>query len=476
MAFDPCRAWLGLPAIELVDPWRVLGLTAGAGDAEAVARAAEARLAALRRVQPGPFAKAHAALIAKVEEARDTLLAQAFLQEPPPRQPDRLPPTPPPAFPAPVVAQPPPQQPRAGSGLLPDLPVGEVDIRPVIRRTPRRKASRSAAGGLLLTTLALLATAVAVMLALVMRPELFARWAGFEIRQAAAGKATVRPNEPKPEPAGRQSPPDHVPPPDHAPPPDRVAPPDRRVVGSARALRPPEPTDTSQPRPPRQEEPSSIELAGPPHQAADSPAAERELRRRAAEAIDGEPERARLRESLDESLGDTFAALRRGEFEAADRTLAAAGKQVGDDVEAATRIDGWRLLLAYAREFPGYRDRAFAAANQGRDYAVDGRTISVIEITPELFIYKLDGRIVRTSRARIDPRIELAIVESWFAADGRAANHLFLGAGWLCLDPPNVGRARAEWQTAGAGGEQVAPLLALLDDPIIRRIVRRPKP
>ena len=90
-----------------------------------------------------------------------------------------------------------------------------------------------------------------------------------------------------------------------------------------------------------------------------------------------------------------------------------------------------------------------------------------------MFIYKLAGKIELIPRDRVDPRIAMAIVESWFDTDGRAANHLFLGARWLCLDPPDTRRARADWQIAGDGGEQVGPLLMLLDDPVIRRAARR---
>jgi hypothetical protein len=198
-----------------------------------------------------------------------------------------------------------------------------------------------------------------------------------------------------------------------------------------------------------------------------------DARRQEQEAAEAERraerERIRLRGSLDESLGEAYAAVQRGEFDTADRLLTAAGNQIGDDVEAATRLERWRLFVAYSRGFTGYRDQAFEAAKEGRDYTVAGKTFALIEITPELFIYRLAGRNERVPRERLDPRIELAVVEKWFAADGRPANHLFLGARWLSLAPPNGGRARAEWRVAGDGGEEVGGLLALIDDPVIRR-------
>jgi hypothetical protein len=87
--------------------------------------------------------------------------------------------------------------------------------------------------------------------------------------------------------------------------------------------------------------------------------------------------------------------------------------------------------------------------------------------------YKFEGRIMRVPRDQLDPALAMAIVEKWFAADGRAANHLFLGAHWLCLDPPQPKRARAEWQIAGDGGEDVDLLLALCDDPVIQQAGKR---
>ncbi|NBW97745.1 MAG: hypothetical protein EBR28_13720, partial [Planctomycetia bacterium] len=74
--FDPCKQWLGIDAVELVDPRRVLGLAPGETSPQAVQRAAEARLTVLRGVPAGPFDRARAALMERVAEARDAVLAQ----------------------------------------------------------------------------------------------------------------------------------------------------------------------------------------------------------------------------------------------------------------------------------------------------------------------------------------------------------------------------------------------------------------
>jgi hypothetical protein len=139
------------------------------------------------------------------------------------------------------------------------------------------------------------------------------------------------------------------------------------------------------------------------------------------------------------------------------------------DADSAQRAERMRLLATYARGYARYRDRAFKSASSGRDYEIDGRRISVIEVTPSDFIYRLSGKNVTVSRKTMSPVLEVGVVESWFGADGRAANYLFLGARWLCKDRPNHARARAAWQKAADGGENAAPLMALLDDPITQQ-------
>jgi|688.fasta_scaffold229157_2 hypothetical protein len=476
MAFDPCREWLGIDAVDLVDPRRVLGLAAGAGDAEAITRAAAARLEALGRVMPGPFAKAHAALVTKVHEAHDSLLAQALLEEtrhrpvaPPPPPVEPAPVEPAPVEPAPVEVGPPNvPEPSASIPLDPTNapPPDMIVAGPVGRRLFRPASSRSTgAGSLFFGSLALLAAAVVLLLALMFKPE--------EIRRQVAGlSGSTVPRDPGPSLGASKPVPAATATTGPRPPPEPAVPQAADPAGSAPISVTTPPATDQEPRQPMVEPPArpDSDLDQPEATGGRAAADARRQEQEAAEAERrAERERIRLRGSLDKSLGEAYAAVQRGEFDTADRLLTAAGNQVGDDVEAATRLERWRLFVDYSRGFTGYRDQAFEAAKAGRDYTVNGKTFALIEITPELFIYRLAGRNERVPRERIDPRIELAVVEKWFAADGRPANHLFLGARWLSLAPPNVGRARAEWRVAGDGGEEVGGLLALIDDPVIRR-------
>ena len=146
-AFDPCRQWLGIDAVELGDPRRVIGVSPGESDPLAVLRAAEARLTLLRGLSAGPFELARSALIKRVEEAREAVLHQlatmprdafsapmTFNMPPPPTgyppAPARLsvpPPPVPPAAPPPVPAAPawfPPTQPSVA------VPAPDLTPRP----------------------------------------------------------------------------------------------------------------------------------------------------------------------------------------------------------------------------------------------------------------------------------------------------------------------------------------------------------
>jgi hypothetical protein len=182
-------------------------------------------------------------------------------------------------------------------------------------------------------------------------------------------------------------------------------------------------------------------------------------------------QQARVAAEVDKALGEAQAALRRGEFDTADRQIAAADRSAADDERLADRVTCWRQLAIYARQFPAYRDRALLAASG--DYDVGRTRISVIESTPAVFKYKAAGAIKRIPPAEVPRPIVNAIVRTWFAADDQPGNHIFLGCGLFLLDPPDLEGARSEWGLAKRGGANVAFLEPLLDDPLIRNAGRQ---
>ena len=174
--------------------------------------------------------------------------------------------------------------------------------------------------------------------------------------------------------------------------------------------------------------------------------------------------------SVEPLIRDAYGAIQREDFAAADRALAEGERLAARHLDANTRVRRWQLFAEYARKYVKLREDAFKAANQGREYEVDGEPFAVIEITPTEFIYLHKNRDRRrVPRAAVDPRIEMAIVGTWLRADGRPANHIYLGTRWLCFRPHAPERCRAEWQTAANRGAPVEQLLPLLDDPVILR-------
>jgi len=489
MPFDPCREWLGIDAADLVHPHRVLGIPVSETDADTIARVAEERIAQLARIAPGPFAKAHAALITRVAEARDTLLATAtwdtsaesvpdapvFSPPPPPMlaaAPMAPPPTP---SPPPLAGSPPPFLPAAGAARVSSEQVAETSAPQLFRdlataagaareptfeplpiaatvfgsRAPSDRRTAPREGGPGLGYFAVLLAAAAVVGYVVYRmPTLDLR--GLQIAMHLAAEqdpAASEPAAPAPLPGASRS---------AGPPPAQplMEPADPITEQPTEPLSPQAAPEQAAP-----EAPMEARVASPPEAPMPDPEAERRMA----------AERDRIAEVVSAALDDAYHALQRGEFDTADRVIESASKDVGDDAELATRIERWRLLASYASAFEEHREKAFASANSGREYEIDGRLIAIIEITPTMFIYRLEGKNVRKPRDEVHPRVEMAVVEKWFEGDGRATNFIFMGARWLCFSPPNVKRARDAWQKARDGGEDVSALLALLDDPIVRR-------
>jgi hypothetical protein len=487
MPFDPCREWLGIDAADLVHPHRVLGIPDSQTDADTILRVAEERIAQLARIEPGPFGKAHAALTARVAEARDTLLATAtwdsssddvaeapevFLPSPPmPTAP--LPPSLPPSAPWPhgdasiAVPHAPMPQPEPFGRLatavlanaeplpepLPETLPETLPFRAVALGsrgpTVHRAAPSKGAPGLAFFAFFLAAAGVVGYVVYTMPLDDIGGWQlamdprgwapGMEESSALAHAAPAIP-------------------PSTGTPPGAIPPPARPSHGVGE-----EPSERGEPMQPIAAAPSEQEAPMQPPVTASPMPDPREVERQTA------AERARIAAKANVALRDAYTALQRREFDTADRAIESASKDVGDDVELATRIERWRLVATYARAFDGYRAKAFNSANAGREYEVDGRHFAIIEINPTMFIYRLEGKNVRKPRDEVHPRVEMAVVEGWFAGDGRSSNFIFIGTRWLCSDPPNTVRARDAWQKAQDGGENVSALFALLDDPIIRQ-------
>ncbi|MFY8220507.1 MAG: hypothetical protein ACOVJ6_01210, partial [Pirellulales bacterium] len=180
--FDPCKQWLGIDAVDLVDPRRVLGIRPSETDAATVSGAAAARLDRLRSVEPGPFAVAHNALVKRVEEARDAVLAEIAaparasrgsgdrLSMPPPpgggTSPPRPGPSPVPRVPpVPTVPRVPPvptvpRPPAASATPWPALDDADPTHAPAIEiRRPVGCRKKSSGSGVLLVLIAGLAAA-----------------------------------------------------------------------------------------------------------------------------------------------------------------------------------------------------------------------------------------------------------------------------------------------------------------------------
>ena len=502
--FDPCRQWLGIDAVDLVKPHCVLGLPAWETDPAKIVTAADKRLKQLRGVDPGSMTRARDGLIRRVEEARNAMLAglsgadvagdsavgaegsgirsaaarHAASAAPEPF-PGELPaayrvPTPP-AVP-PVVASPP--LPAAGVQGMDD-PADEPTLEglrsapppwPVQRRVVyRRRSDNSSAWLAVVALVAVLGLGVLLLSGKVSSP--------------AAAKREVAANKPSavhtPEsPRDKQTRP-VAHPPDLRPVPEPHKPPEH----TAREHRPPapkpEPPKPAPPRPmeTRPEAPAPMpDLPKPERPQPDRPKPPKPPETMRSEELSPEGDDAELeanRESSQRLIRQAFTALRHGKFDVVERSLEKAEDISQNDDDTVARVNLWRQLLEYARDYPGYRDRALAAMATGGEVEVGSDTISVVEVGPNHVVYREKGQTKRAGRDQLPSRIEQAIVRKWFAADGRAANHLYLGAAAVSRDPPDLQTARKDWEAADRGGSRDGrALLKLLDDPVVSAKLR----
>ena len=440
--FDPSREWLGLDAVDLADPRLVLGLSSGQLDGETIIKAADERLARLRGLDPGPFTVARTALVKRVEESRDGLLASL-----PARPGSSFSPPPPPG----AVAR--PASPAAPAARRP--PAAAPD------RTPPRTARTRRSPWLL--TLVTLAAAAAAGIAfrdqlLPHRDRLIAlaRDQAEQIGEAIAPPATP-PAKPTPGAAPRlplgtpqnrprmveEQPPVSAPGPSGETPPAPTSPPT------------PEPISVTVPRPPSQ--PANPPLpAVVPEPEPDSPAPRPRSPRPAATDAG----------RLDDFLAGARAALAAEDFARADDWLARARDAVGDGPDG-DRVAAWEQLAAHARQFASFRGKALKAG-MGSDFDVGKDRISIVEVNDRMFIFRHKGENIRLPIDEVPEAIAMTMTKQWFAGGGHAANHLFIGARYLTRPEPDPAAARNAWQSAQRGGEDVSLVMTLLEDPLLR--------
>jgi hypothetical protein len=254
---------------------------------------------------------------------------------------------------------------------------------------------------------------------------------------------------------GKQEPPAAITP--AAPPASRPAPPDPEPPSAADptpAPAPPAPTSTADATPAPPPVPVAVE----------STPAMREGER--AEEAD-EKDAAQAAGEVARAIATAAAAVRRHDHAAAEQALEVADGAAAGDADLETRVNRWRLLVGYAGQLDGHLARAVASANEGREYTIGERTISIVELGPETFAYKEAGKVTRGPRGEFPRVVERAILAAWFDGDPRPANAIFVGLHRLLDDEPDLDRVRQAWQEAAAGDAAAASILPLLDDPAI---------
>lgn len=435
ISFDPSREWLGIDAVDLADPLRVLGLPAHVSDPGVVAAAAARLLEKLQRVDPGPFKRAHESLVRRIEACRDEVLATVAARATRPVPP---PPPVPPALPAIAAAVP-------GGPAIPPLPVeataadalAHATAPDMIRVEQSAPASRKRPSALpaLLSLLALVAVGGVA----------FKLWPKRGVK-TASGVPQVAAAIPRPQPPTLAAP----------PPPAAVTP--ATEPPAARPTTPAAPANPGMSSPPPVGSPPPVPPAPEPQTPSAPPQSDPRARARAVAGVD-------------QSLRAAYEAIRADEFDTADRQIAAAARLAEDHDDIADRVTCWRQFARYARQAAEYREKSLNAANAGGDYEVGNQRIAVVESTPQRFVYRKAGRNVPVSpRVNAPGPVVTAILRTWFAADGRSANHIFLGTHLLARREPNTRLAAIEWNRARELGENVSNLEPLLKDPVIREV------
>jgi len=169
--------------------------------------------------------------------------------------------------------------------------------------------------------------------------------------------------------------------------------------------------------------------------------------------------------TIEKALRAAYAAIRSGDFDAASGAIDSV--ESGDDDAIRDRLARWQRFTGYAKGFKELREKAYQAAANS-EFELNDRIIIIVEIDEERIVYRDSGKQQRMRLEDLPPEIDRAIVEQWLGRDGRAANHLYLGASHLAKDRPSPADASREWRRAAAGGEADGRLLEpLVKDPVI---------
>jgi len=445
---DPCLEWLGFPATQLGSPTTALGLEPGERDPVAVLRAAESRLAALERIDAGPREAARRGLMARITEARDSLLRELAAGAAPGPS-TAVPPPPPwqsrPAEPERAAAAPP----ASGEMFADDASLPAARPTASASATRRRRRERSAAGPVyaVASLLVVAAGSMAIYVATRNTGSINTGEAGVKVvvvdergrpvSKPAGGRERPRPEtprrqnptpEPTPQPTPKPEPEPAPPPPDRPDEPMDSVPtgestPDDAVVTTGEGTGRPEPPPEPAPPPP----PGMLE----------------------------------------DRLAEVKSALAERDFAAAARGIEQA-RDLAVSPQDGERVANWDLLVDYTRGFYDYRRRALADVGPGNEFTVlvggEPEKIGIVENSTEQFVFKFKGRNIPKPPDAIPGNILIAIIEDWF--DDNPANNLYLGAYWLTNPEPNLDNARSLWQEAARRGADAASLLSLLDDPL----------
>ncbi len=476
--FDPCKQWLGIDAVDLSDPRRVLGLLPSESDPLAVLRAAAARLTLLQGIAPGPFDIARNALLKRVEEAREAVLAQIATA---PRAAMAV---------GPVLTMPrPPSAPALDPNKSPwDQPPAQDGWGPVTVSRVRKQSAPAFSVGTLLLVLcggaAILACVYAMQQVVPARPT---KKPSGEVVRANTPNAPQPPQDSQPTPSPRSK---KRPPPNEDLPPEPSS--DRAVSTSGAPIKPPparvpEPVAEPEPKPKPEPEPEPSPEPSPEPEPKPKPAVEKPAEEvppftlkpafPQTSPMPVEPNPAdkpakvvppkQAQQAIDpfvQKLTDVLTSLQNQKFAAAAATLDQAAALPGVD---DSRIQRWEKLVYYAKEFASYREQALAAVTADNNYEVNGIQIGVVEIDSEKFIYRAKGKNMTAARDKIPSAILITIVEDWF--DAKPANNLFLGAYHATKPEIDIQKAREKWQRAQAGGagNDAAMLLDILADPVL---------